>query len=145
NKVLPEFARTVRDLLQAFRYLPPVPWDADVVRAFARRRLAVVTERPTAYTIAIAGIAESLLGARLERELGAWRGGSERRLSAITHELASTERALADTHARLASPLTRLSPFRERELAAQRIALERQRDQLREELTKYRTMADALG
>ena len=37
NKILPEFAQAIGEGLAVARYLPPIPWDADVVRAFANR------------------------------------------------------------------------------------------------------------
>src|SRR5205085_449688 len=57
NKVLPEFATELGDFLSVARYLPPVPWDASVIRAFTRRQLALDLERGNAYTVSILGVA----------------------------------------------------------------------------------------
>ena len=62
NKVLPEFSKSLGDFLSVGRYLSPIPWDAEVVRAFARRRLAIDMDRGNDYALAIMQTAYSLLG-----------------------------------------------------------------------------------
>jgi len=36
NKIIPDFAKNLGDFAAVSRYLSPLPWDADVVRAYAR-------------------------------------------------------------------------------------------------------------
>jgi cellulose biosynthesis protein BcsQ len=61
NKVLPEFVTAIGEGLSVARYLPPIPWDADVVRAFARRDLAIDMKAPNLFTLAMAQVALNIL------------------------------------------------------------------------------------
>jgi hypothetical protein len=74
NKVLPEFASVIGEGLTIARYLPPIPWDADVVRAFAQRDLAISFEIPNTYTLAIAQIALSCAPDATGPAIEKWRG-----------------------------------------------------------------------
>jgi cellulose biosynthesis protein BcsQ len=71
NKVLPEFAKNFSDFLEIARYLNPIPWDADVVRAYARRRLAVDLVKGNSHTLAVLQALRTLLPG-IEAELDAW-------------------------------------------------------------------------
>lgn len=99
-----EFAAAIGEGLKIARYLPPIPWDADVVRAFARRDVAISLESPNAYTLAISQVALACLsdvsGALIEH----WRGGALQRqtdpvrrrldeLYRVRESLISTQRA----------------------------------------------------
>lgn len=75
NKVLPEFASFIGDGLSIARYLPPIPWDADVVRALARRDIALNTIDPNSYTLAIATIASIIYSDELGADIENWRNG----------------------------------------------------------------------
>ncbi len=109
NKVLPEFARGIGSFLEVARYLPPIPWDADVIRAFARRELAVDDERPNSYTLAMVEVARSLVGRLIEAPARSWleekdeaiKAPLRSRLEEIEEELQATERALVDTEIEL--------------------------------------------
>lgn len=72
NKILPEFAKQFSDFLEVARYLSPIPWDADVVRAYARRRLALDTTKGNAFTIAVMQTVRSLLGDEIEKDISDW-------------------------------------------------------------------------
>lgn len=72
NKMLPEFVYSFSDFLEVARYLSPIPWDADVVRAYATRRLALDLEGANEYTLAVFRALRSLLGAELRKQLDAW-------------------------------------------------------------------------
>lgn len=74
NKVLPEFAEVIGEGLAVARYLPPVPWDADVVRAFAARDLAISMTAPNTYTLAIAQVAYGLFNDNVGDTIENWRG-----------------------------------------------------------------------
>jgi cellulose biosynthesis protein BcsQ len=74
NKVLPEFAAAIGEGLAIARYLPPIPWDADVVRAFARRDLAISIEAPNPYTLAISQVCLSCLPDLTGPKIESWRG-----------------------------------------------------------------------
>jgi cellulose biosynthesis protein BcsQ len=121
NKVLPDFATELGEFLSVARYLPPVPWDASVIRAFTRRQLALDLERGNAYTVSILGVARTLF-VELEREIDAWRGSREALLKApvieqvkrIQVELQATENAvreLATLRARQTRNYTIVSAF----------------------------------
>lgn len=73
NKMLPEFVTSFSEFLEVARYLSPVPWDADVVRAYARRSLAVDVENGNAHTAALMQTMRGLVGAEIGQELAAWR------------------------------------------------------------------------
>jgi cellulose biosynthesis protein BcsQ len=72
NKVLPEFAGSVGDALGITRTLPPIAWDADVVRALAARRLAIDYDHPNAYTLSIATVLKLVCGAEVENAVAEW-------------------------------------------------------------------------
>jgi cellulose biosynthesis protein BcsQ len=73
NKVLPEFARELGKTRIAEKYLPPVPWDEEVVRAFAERKLALDTENGNEHTLAIVRTIGALLGEEIKNEIDDWR------------------------------------------------------------------------
>lgn len=52
NKMLPEFVKSFSEFLSVARYLPPIPWTADVVRAYSRRELALDFEVGNQFTLA---------------------------------------------------------------------------------------------
>lgn len=72
NKMLPEFVKSYSDFLGVARYLSPIPWSADVVRAFARRKLALDTDEGNEYTLAIIRTLQSLLGDEIESAIKEW-------------------------------------------------------------------------
>jgi len=72
NKMLPEFVQSFSDFLEVAKYLSPVPWDAEVVRAYARRKLALDLENGNLYTLAVMQTLKSLLGDTISTELQSW-------------------------------------------------------------------------
>ncbi|MBU9643616.1 ParA family protein [Burkholderia gladioli] len=72
NKILPEFATTFSDFLEVAKYLNPIPWDAEVVRAYARRRLAINTETGNEYTISAMQTLKGLCGDEIHEALAEW-------------------------------------------------------------------------
>jgi cellulose biosynthesis protein BcsQ len=110
NKILPEFAKNFSDFLEIARYLSPIPWDADVVRAYARRRLALDTENGNAFTLAVLQTIRSLLGDEIDAELDRWmktrveaiRRPIEDRYTDLERELAEVMRLSAPRKSRLA-------------------------------------------
>ena len=72
NKILPEFAGSFSDFLEVAKYLSPIPWDADVVRAYARRRIALDLESGNEHTLAVLQTLRSLLGEEIEPHLDEW-------------------------------------------------------------------------
>jgi len=72
NKVLPEFADDFGEIFEVFRYLPPIPWDADVVRSYARRRLALDMEHGNAFTLAVLRTMRMLLEDHIGTKIDAW-------------------------------------------------------------------------
>ena len=73
NKVLPEFAELIGSGLAIARYLPPIPWDAEVVRAFAKRDLAINMEAPNAFTLTISSLGLSCLPENVGGKIADWR------------------------------------------------------------------------
>jgi cellulose biosynthesis protein BcsQ len=72
NKVLPEFAKELGKTRLAEKYLPPIPWDAEVVRAFSERTLALDTENGNEHTLAIVRMINAFLGEEIKVELENW-------------------------------------------------------------------------
>lgn len=72
NKILPEFADNFSEFLSISKYLPPIPWNADVVRSYAKRKLALDVEKGNVYTLAIIRILEELFGEGLKNEISKW-------------------------------------------------------------------------
>jgi cellulose biosynthesis protein BcsQ len=72
NKMLPDFVQSFSDFLEVAKYLSPIPWDADVVRAYARRKLAIDTENGNEFTLAIIRTLESLLGDAIIPDIEIW-------------------------------------------------------------------------
>lgn len=75
NKILPEFSKSFSDFLSVAKYLSPIPWDAEVVRAYARRSLAINSETGNEYTLAIVQTLKGLLGDGISAELTEWVNG----------------------------------------------------------------------
>lgn len=102
NKMLPEFAKSFSEFLEIVRYAPPIPWDADVVRAYARRRLALDFEFGNEHTVAIMRVLRTVLHDELAADLDEWakkqadvlREPVEHTAAKLRDELATIERAL---------------------------------------------------
>lgn len=99
NKLLPEFAEKFAEFLSIARYLPPIPWNADVVRAFAKRRLALDLEQGNAFTLAIMRTVKALFGDALNSEITTW---AEERVYALRAPL---EEQYANAELELAAAL----------------------------------------
>lgn len=162
NKILPEFSSELASFLSIMKVLPPVPWDADVLRAFARRRLPIEPSRGNPYTLAVLKILEALYPSRLEGPLAKW---THSRIGSVQHEikasLDSVESELERARDALASVTQRRVTFWEAIRAAfSRIAvngeplseterdrmlvnLEREIDRLRANHEKLEILAEA--
>lgn len=109
NKVLPEFSKSLGDFLSVGRYLSPIPWDAEVVRAFARRKSAIDMERSNDYTLAIMRTAYALLGDEIGEEINRWKQDKEEsireparsQLETIEEEMLHTDEARIETQYQL--------------------------------------------
>jgi MinD-like ATPase involved in chromosome partitioning or flagellar assembly len=77
NKILPEFVPSIGEFLKVARYLSPIPWDADVVRAYARGTLAINMDKPNTHTLAVLQTAETLFGQEIEDLIRIWRRSKE--------------------------------------------------------------------
>jgi len=73
NKVLPEFAITLRETRIAEKILSPIPWDKEVMLAFARRRLAIDVDKGNQHTLAIIRTISSLFGKEIDEEIENWK------------------------------------------------------------------------
>lgn len=72
NKILPEFAKSFSDFLEVAKYLNPIPWDAEVVRAYARRRLAIDSDTGNEHTLSVLQTLRGLCGDSIQEQLAAW-------------------------------------------------------------------------
>jgi len=72
NKMLPDFVQSFSDFMEVAKYASPIPWDADVVRAYARRRLALDLERGNEFTLAVVQTLRSILGDEIGADLDSW-------------------------------------------------------------------------
>jgi cellulose biosynthesis protein BcsQ len=72
NKMLPDFVQSFSDFMEVAKYASPIPWDADVVRAYARRRLALDLERGNEFTLALVQTLRSILGDEVGADLDKW-------------------------------------------------------------------------
>jgi len=72
NKMLPEFAPSLGEFLHIAKYLSPIPWNAEVVRAYAQRSLALDLKHGNDYTLAITQAARGLLGPDMEADIDKW-------------------------------------------------------------------------
>lgn len=80
NKMLPEFVDKFSEFLSVTKYLPPIPWNADVVRAYAGRKLALDVDKGNVYTLAVMRAIKALLGEEIVDQIDTW---SEERTFAI--------------------------------------------------------------
>jgi cellulose biosynthesis protein BcsQ len=105
NKILPEFVQGVGDFLAIAGFLRPIPWDADVVRAYVRRRCAVDMNEGNLHTLAAMDCAISLLGRRVDREIEEWKRTrvesvkkpASSKLKEVNDRIASVEMIKAET------------------------------------------------
>jgi len=105
NKILPEIVKPLGDFLSVSRYITPIPWDVEVIRAFSRRKLAINMEKGNDYTLAIMRTALSLLGDEIEKEVNIWRQTKEqlireplrKELEEIELRISVAERARIET------------------------------------------------
>jgi cellulose biosynthesis protein BcsQ len=72
NKVLPEFAESNEDFLEISRYLPPIIWDSEVVRNYARKEIALDFESGNEYTLSIIKLIRTLFDKKLKEDLNKW-------------------------------------------------------------------------
>jgi cellulose biosynthesis protein BcsQ len=72
NKVPPELAKSPADFLEDARYLGPIPWETEVARTHARRRLALDTETGNDYALSILRTLKDLCGESIQRHFEAW-------------------------------------------------------------------------
>jgi len=109
NKVLPEFADSVRDFFSMASYLSPIPWDKDVMLAFANRELALDTENFNEYTKAMIRTARSLTP-EYTKDMDSWLRKKREvllrpvqvQLKEVEHAIKASESALIDIQYKLA-------------------------------------------
>jgi cellulose biosynthesis protein BcsQ len=77
NKMIPEFIQSFSDFLEIAKYLNPIPWDSDVVKAYARRKLPIDLENGNEFTIAIIQTLKTLLGDEMSIEIETWKKEKE--------------------------------------------------------------------
>lgn len=72
NKMLPEFVNKFSEFLSITKYLPPIPWNAEVVRSYAKRKLSLDLDKGNTFTLAIMRTVKTLLGDSLKDEINSW-------------------------------------------------------------------------
>jgi cellulose biosynthesis protein BcsQ len=72
NKMLPDIATKYGEFLEVARYLPPITWNADVVRAYSRRSLAIDLDYGNDFTVAVCRSLSSWVDPKTDKELEAW-------------------------------------------------------------------------
>ncbi|WP_294324705.1 ParA family protein [uncultured Chryseobacterium sp.] len=72
NKMLPDFVKSFSDFLEVAKYLSPIPWDADVVKAYSRRKLAIDLEAGNEFTLAVMQTLKSLFNEELSEDFSSW-------------------------------------------------------------------------
>lgn len=72
NKLLPDFTATFSEFLEVSKYLTPIPWDPDVVRAYARRQLPLDLNYGNPFTLAVMQTLKKLLGDTVASEIDEW-------------------------------------------------------------------------
>ena len=97
NKMLPEFVEKFSEFLSVIKYLPPIPWNAKVVRAYAQRKLALDTDKGNDFTLAIMRTVGFLMGESLENEIKSWANDRTYALKEpLEEQYATAESALDD-------------------------------------------------
>lgn len=72
NKMLPDIAAKYGEFLEVARYLPPITWNADVVRAYSRRRLALDLQYGNEFTVAVCRTLAAWVDPLTQEELDSW-------------------------------------------------------------------------
>ena len=73
NKMLPEFVDKFSEFMSVAKYLPPIPWNADIVRAYAKRKLALDLNKGNVFTLAILRTVKELFGEEIGDEISEWK------------------------------------------------------------------------
>ena len=96
-KVLPEFADRVGDALELVKFLPPIPWNEEVVHAMVRGRVPVDMDKGNIHTAAVLRTLGALLSDDLEEDIGTWRAGARSRfVTPMDDQLESQRSIVAD-------------------------------------------------
>jgi cellulose biosynthesis protein BcsQ len=101
NKVLPEFMELIGDPLGISDLLPPISWNADVVRAYVQGKLALNMEEGNVFTIGLLRAVGVLFGREVQDLVKMWRRDKDdfirapirKQLDEVVDELDSVQRA----------------------------------------------------
>ena len=97
NKLLPEFVAKFSEFLSVARFLPPIPWTADVVRAYSRRKLALDFQGGNQFTLAVLAILRELLSEESVTDLEKWvERQAERLREPISEQIHDAEQLLEE-------------------------------------------------
>ena len=80
NKMLPDFIDRYRDFLEVTKFLSPLPWNPDVVRAYTRRALPLDLLYGNEFTLALMRTLKQLLDDQSVAEMEAWAEGRAARI-----------------------------------------------------------------
>ena len=87
NKLLPEVAEKFSEFLTITRILSPIPWDAEVVRAFARQELPLNMEEGSTHTFAIMRTARMLFRKNVDADIRNWLEETESKIKEPSKKL----------------------------------------------------------
>ena len=72
NKVPADAAQAPADLVENAKSLGPLPWDGEVARSYARRKLALSTQTGNDYSLAVLRVLKDLGGEAIRKHFDAW-------------------------------------------------------------------------
>jgi len=72
NKVPADAMQSPADLAEDAKSLGPIPWDGEVARTYARRKLAINTETGNEYSLAVLRALKDLGGESIRRHFDVW-------------------------------------------------------------------------
>ena len=115
NKLLPEFVSKFSEFLSVAKYLPPIPWTADVVRAYSRRKLALDFQGGNQFTLAVLNILRELLSDSERGDLEAWvETQTERLKEPISEQLADAQKLLEEMQTQASREISPVVEFKRR-------------------------------
>lgn len=97
NKVLPELAERMADILRVERKLPALPWTVEVVRSYLEGNVPVDMSSPNPFTLTIVDGVQAILGGDVAGLVERWRAEAESvRRAPVVSRIAEIEQELDD-------------------------------------------------
>jgi cellulose biosynthesis protein BcsQ len=119
NKVLPDFADKLSSYMSVYKFLSPIPWDADVIKSFAKRKININTKNINVYTFAIIKTIKSLGLNKLNDSIDEWINNKEleikepakKQIEELNAELSKIEDVKIDLEYKLRDQLNRTKTY----------------------------------